>query len=148
SPERSRKRSPSKARRASRRIRISWRGWSCRSAGCKRPGPRTGISMSARRRCARPSMRRPKRCATMTAKEALRGELARTETMLSRAAESPPLELRLREIGTVRSVARGTVRVSGLPDLGAEELIELPGGVTGLAFNLDPDEVGVILLGD
>src|SRR5690606_2981360 len=83
-----------------------------------------------------------------TPEEALRRELARTEAILARAASAPSPGLTLREIGTVRSVTRGTARVSGLPDVGAEELVELSGGVMGLAFNLDPDEVGVILLGD
>src|SRR5690606_34983321 len=54
----------------------------------------------------------------------------------------------LREIGTVRSVTRATARVTGLPGVASEELVELASGVTGFAFNLDPDEVGVILLGD
>lgn len=82
------------------------------------------------------------------ADEALRGELMRAEAILSQAAEAFSPELTLREIGTVRSVARGTARVSGLPGVGAEELVEFSSGVTGLAFNLDPDEVGIILLGD
>src|SRR5690606_25918903 len=92
--------------------------------------------------------RRAKRGAMSGAKETLREELERTRSILSRAAAATSAELVLREIGTVRSVAQGTARVSGLPDVGAEELVEFSGGITGLAFNLDPDEVGVILLGD
>ncbi len=82
------------------------------------------------------------------AEDALRRELERAGTLLSRAAAARPPELVLREVGTVRSVARGTARVSGLPHLASEELVEFSGGVTGFAFNLDPDEVGVILLGE
>src|SRR5690606_24079548 len=106
-------------------------------------------STGSRRRCARLSMRRRNRVGPMTtAEEALRGELERAEAILSRTAEAWSPELTLREVGTVRSVARGIARVSGLPGLGSEELVEFSGGVTGFAFNLDPDEVGVILLGD
>jgi F-type H+/Na+-transporting ATPase subunit alpha len=38
--------------------------------------------------------------------------------------------------------------LSGLPGVKSEELIQFPNGLQGMAFNLDPDEVGVILLGD
>lgn len=50
------------------------------------------------------------------------------------------------EVGTVTSVSRGVVRLSGLPKLGAEELVRFPHDQFGLAFNLDEQEVGVILL--
>lgn len=49
------------------------------------------------------------------------------------------------EVGTVTSVSRGVVRLSGLPQLGSEELVRFPHDQFGMAFNLDPDEVGVIL---
>jgi F-type H+-transporting ATPase subunit alpha len=52
----------------------------------------------------------------------------------------------IREVGTVRYVGEGIARVSGLPTVQAEELLAFAGGVRGMAFNLDPDEVGVILL--
>jgi len=63
-----------------------------------------------------------------------------------RDAFSPRLEPR--EIGTVIDVSTGIARVSGLPNAGFEELLEFPGGVFGIAFNLDEDEIGVVLLGD
>ena len=53
-----------------------------------------------------------------------------------------------RETGTIISVATGIVKVSGLPGVGFEELVEFPGGVLGIAFNVDADEIGVILLGE
>ena len=82
------------------------------------------------------------------AENALRGEVEKAAAILSRAAGEHSPGLVLREVGTVRSVARGTTRISGLPGLGTEEVVEFPGGVTGFAFNLDPDEAGIILLGD
>jgi F-type H+-transporting ATPase subunit alpha len=53
-----------------------------------------------------------------------------------------------REMGTVASVATGIARVSGLPHVGFEELLVFPGGLPGIAFNLDEDGVDVVLLGD
>lgn len=50
------------------------------------------------------------------------------------------------EIGTVTSVSRGVVRLAGLPNVQSEELIRFANDRFGLAFNLDADEVGVILL--
>ena len=53
-----------------------------------------------------------------------------------------------REVGTILSVATGVARVSGLPGIGYAEQIRFPGGVSGIAFNVDEDEIGVVLLGD
>lgn len=50
------------------------------------------------------------------------------------------------EVGTVTSVSRGVVRLSGLPHLESEELVRFPHERFGMAFNLDEHEVGVILL--
>jgi F-type H+/Na+-transporting ATPase subunit alpha len=52
------------------------------------------------------------------------------------------------EIGAVTNVAVGIAKVSGLPGAGSEELLSFPGGVFGIAFNIDEDEIGVVLLGD
>ncbi len=56
--------------------------------------------------------------------------------------------LGLEEIGTVREVSDGVVTVRGLSQAQSEELLAFPGGLTGIAFNLDRDEIGVVLLGD
>jgi F-type H+-transporting ATPase subunit alpha len=53
-----------------------------------------------------------------------------------------------REVGTITNVATGIAKVSGLPGVGSEELLKLGGGVFGIAFNLDENEIGVVLLGD
>jgi len=52
------------------------------------------------------------------------------------------------EVGTVISVGDGIARAYGLEKAMAGELLELPHGVMGLAFNLEEDNVGIILLGD
>jgi F-type H+-transporting ATPase subunit alpha len=53
-----------------------------------------------------------------------------------------------REVGAVVSVATGIAKVSGLPGVGFEELVRFPGNVLGIAFNVDEDEIGVVLLGE
>ncbi len=53
-----------------------------------------------------------------------------------------------REVGTITNVSTGIARVSGLPGVGFEELVKFPGGVFGIAFNVDEDDVGVVLLGE
>ncbi|HNX95929.1 MAG TPA: F0F1 ATP synthase subunit alpha, partial [Holophaga sp.] len=52
------------------------------------------------------------------------------------------------EVGTVISVGDGIARAHGLDKAMAGELLELPHGVSGLAFNLEEDNVGIILLGE
>ena len=52
------------------------------------------------------------------------------------------------ETGTVLQVGDGIARVHGLGSVVALEMLELPGGVAGLALNLEEDNVGVVLLGD
>jgi F-type H+-transporting ATPase subunit alpha len=53
-----------------------------------------------------------------------------------------------REVGYVTGVATGIVKVSGLPGAGFEELLKFPGNLFGIAFNIDKDEIGTILLGE
>ena len=67
---------------------------------------------------------------------------------VSQARESFTPQLTPHEVGRVISVATGIAKVSGLPGVGFEELIRFPGGVLGIAFNVDEDEVGVVLLGE
>ena len=57
-------------------------------------------------------------------------------------------QLTPREVGTITSVATGIAVVSGLPGVGFDELVLFPGNVLGIAFNVDADEIGVILLGE
>lgn len=57
-------------------------------------------------------------------------------------------QLTLREVGTITSVATGIARVHGLPQASSEELLIFPGGLFGIAFNLNEDSIDVVLLGD
>jgi F-type H+/Na+-transporting ATPase subunit alpha len=52
------------------------------------------------------------------------------------------------EIGIVAEAGDGIARVEGLPSAMASELLEFPGGIRGLALNLDEREIGVVILGD
>ena len=55
-------------------------------------------------------------------------------------------ELQLEEYGEVDFVGHGVARVKGLPGVRSEEVVRFPNELLGMAFNLDPEEVGVILL--
>lgn len=52
------------------------------------------------------------------------------------------------EIGIITSLSTGIATISGLPNLGNEEMVSFAGGRLGMAFNVDEDEVGLILLCD
>src|SRR6185503_11200419 len=54
----------------------------------------------------------------------------------------------VREVGTVLEVGDGIARVYGLSNVMAGEMVQFPNGVNGLAFNLEENSVGVIILGD
>jgi F-type H+/Na+-transporting ATPase subunit alpha len=85
---------------------------------------------------------------TSPAPESLQAVFDRTFTGLSRTRESFTPRFEPREIGTVTTLSTGIAKVSGLPGVGFEELVEFPGGVFGIAFNVDEHEIGVVLLGD
>lgn len=53
-----------------------------------------------------------------------------------------------REIGLITSVSTGIAKISGLPNVGFEELLQFRKGLFGIAYNLDENEIGVILLGE
>ncbi|MBL8064897.1 MAG: F0F1 ATP synthase subunit alpha [Chthonomonadaceae bacterium] len=54
----------------------------------------------------------------------------------------------IEHVGTVLQVADGVARVYGLPDCKVGEMLEFPGGVIGLALNLEEDSIGAVLIGD
>jgi len=83
-----------------------------------------------------------------TAAETLESVFDGTFAGISRAVGAFTPQLTPHEVGTVINVSTGIARVSGLPGAGFEELLEFPGGVFGIAFNVDEDEIGVVLLGE
>jgi F-type H+-transporting ATPase subunit alpha len=64
----------------------------------------------------------------------------------ARTAFAPTLTPR--EVGAITQVTTGIAHVSGLPGAGFDELLTFPGGVAGIAFNVDEHALGVVLLGD
>lgn len=54
----------------------------------------------------------------------------------------------VREVGTVLEVGDGIARVYGLSNVMSGEMVEFPNGAIGLAFNLEENSVGIIILGD
>jgi len=80
--------------------------------------------------------------------ETLQGVFERTFAGIRQGCEDFTPQLAPHEVGTVTRVSTGIARVSGLPGVGFEELLKFPGGVFGIAFNLDRDDIGVVLLGD
>jgi F-type H+-transporting ATPase subunit alpha len=83
-----------------------------------------------------------------TAPESLQSAFDRAFAGISQVRDAFTPQLTPREVGTIISVATGIAKVSGLPSVGFEELVKFPGDVLGIAFNVDEDEIGVVLLGE
>jgi len=84
----------------------------------------------------------------MTPPGILQAALDRAFNGLHRAREAFTPQLAPREVGMVTNVSTGIATVSGLPGVGFEELVQFPGGLLGIAFNVDEGDIGVVLLGD
>lgn len=69
-------------------------------------------------------------------------------SILKKEIEQYEAEVQVDEVGTVIQVYDGIARIYGLKNVMAGELIEFPGGVFGMAQNLEEDHVGCIILGD
>ncbi len=57
-------------------------------------------------------------------------------------------EIEAETIGYVTSIGDGVARVSGLPNAMASEMLEFPGGLFGVALNLEADDIGTVLMGE
>lgn len=69
-------------------------------------------------------------------------------SVIQQEIEQYESQIDVREVGTVLEVGDGIARVHGLTGVAAGEMVEFPSGVIGLAFNLEENSVGVIILGD
>jgi len=67
---------------------------------------------------------------------------------LNQASQAQVPHISLKEVGTVSAVFNGIAKVTGLSHVGFEELVQFEGGYLGLAYDLDENEVGVVLLED
>ena len=72
--------------------------------------------------------------------------LSRTFSALDRAVEKFHPELEMEEVGSLTFVAEGIARVQGLATVKVEELLLFPDNILGMAFNVDLEEIGVVLL--
>ncbi|MDZ4819273.1 MAG: F0F1 ATP synthase subunit alpha [Planctomycetota bacterium] len=69
-------------------------------------------------------------------------------SVLQKEIELYDAQIDVREVGRVLEVGDGIARVYGLSGVMAGEMVEFPNGTIGLAFNLEENSVGVIILGD
>ena len=72
----------------------------------------------------------------------------RNAEALRRNVESWKPSMEREEVGRVVEAGDGIARVKGLPRAMANELLEFRAGLLGLAFNLDEDEIGCVILGE
>lgn len=71
-----------------------------------------------------------------------------TFELLDRIIDEYKPEIKIREVGRVAYIGNGIAHVKGLSDVKSDELLLFKDGLLGLAFNIDPGLIGVILLGD
>jgi F-type H+/Na+-transporting ATPase subunit alpha len=69
------------------------------------------------------------------------------ESLLKQVEAYEP-ELSARSVGTVISVGDGIALADGLADVKASEIVEFSSGAAGVALNLEPDSVGIVIMGD
>ena len=73
---------------------------------------------------------------------------AEISAILKEQIENFDAEADVAEIGQVLSVGDGVARVYGLDNVRAGEMVEFPGGIKGMALNLESDNVGIVIFGD
>ena len=78
----------------------------------------------------------------------LENQFAFLDRSIDKSLKKDLKEKNVEESGTIISIDSGIAKVKGLKKVKNEELIEFPNGTMGLAFNLDPEEIGIILLGE
>jgi F-type H+-transporting ATPase subunit alpha len=73
---------------------------------------------------------------------------AEISAILKREIQNFGAEAQVSEVGQVLSVGDGIARVYGLDNVQAGEMVEFPGGIKGMALNLEADNVGVVIFGN
>ena len=73
---------------------------------------------------------------------------AEISAILKEQIENFGTEADVAEVGQVLSVGDGVARVHGLDNVRAGEMVEFPGGIKGMALNLESDNVGIVIFGD
>src|ERR1700754_3704293 len=72
---------------------------------------------------------------------------AEISAILKREIQNFGADAQVSEVGEVLSVGDGIARVYGLDNVKAGEMVEFPGGIKGMALNLENDNVGVVIFG-
>ena len=67
---------------------------------------------------------------------------------LRKQVEAFKVESKMESVGTVLSVADGVVRMSGLSNAKSQEMLEFPGGILGVALNIEEETIGAVVLGE
>jgi len=78
----------------------------------------------------------------------LNAVIGQTVQAIRAAAEVFEPDLNPEEIGVLDSVGKGIATVKGMAQAKSEELVLLPADTLGLVFNIDPEEIGLVLLGE
>ena len=68
--------------------------------------------------------------------------------LLRQQIENYEQRIQVDEVGVIVTLGDGIARIHGLDKVMAGELIDFPHGISGLAMNLDEDQVGAVILGD
>ncbi|MFN3973055.1 MAG: F0F1 ATP synthase subunit alpha [Gemmobacter sp.] len=75
-------------------------------------------------------------------------QAAEISAILKEQIKNFGMDAEVAEIGRVLSVGDGIARVHGLDNVQAGEMVEFPGGIRGMALNLEVDNVGIVIFGD
>src|SRR5579863_8813966 len=73
---------------------------------------------------------------------------AEISAILKREIQNFGADAQVSEVGEVLSIGDGIARVYGLDNVQAGEMVEFPGGIKGMALNLESDNVGVVIFGE
>ncbi len=73
---------------------------------------------------------------------------AEISSILKKQIKGYGTKAKISDVGQVLSVGDGIARVYGLDNVRAGEMVEFPGGVKGMALNLESDNVGIVIFGD
>src|SRR3982750_3201601 len=75
-------------------------------------------------------------------------QAAEISAILKQQIKNFGAEAEVSEVGQVLSVGDGIARIHGLDKVQAGEMVEFPGGIKGMALNLESDNVGVVIFGN
>ncbi|CAH8294048.1 unnamed protein product, partial [Schistosoma intercalatum] len=87
-------------------------------------------------------------CRWLSTSSTLKAGAPEFSSILEERILGQTLQTNLEETGRVLSIGDGIARVYGLKNIQAEEMVEFSSGLKGMALNLEPDNVGVVVFGN